>query len=346
MEKDLQTNSNNAEYKKLFLQISQMLSSGRQKAAAAVNSILVETYWNIGKYIVEFEQSGSKKAKYGDELLIKLSKDLTRAFGKGFSRSNLTYIRKLYLTFPKCETLSHILTWSHYFEILKADSEIEIGFYVKECEKENWSVRELKRQMKSLLFHRLALSKDKKQVLELSKDGLKIEKPEDLVKEPYILEFLGIPEQQVYLEGEVEEKIIANLQNFLLELGRGFAFIGRQYKMQIGSRQFKVDLVFYNYILKCFVLIDLKSGEIEHHDVGQMNMYLNYFKSEKMSEGDNPPIGIILGTYKDKLLMEYATQGIENNLFVSKYQLYLPNKQELQKELEKLLDDDLRTREK
>ena len=217
---------------------------------------------------------------------------------------------------------------------------MEISFYTKQCEAENWSVRELKRQMKSMLFHRIALSKNKEEVLEISKNGLTPQNPKDLVKDPYVLEFLGIPEKEVYLEGELEQKIIENLENFLLELGRGFAFIGRQYKMQIGSRQFKVDLVFYNYILKCFVLIDLKRGEIEHNDVGQMNMYLNYFKSEKCSTDDNPPIGIVLGAYKDQLLMEYATQGLENNLFVSKYQLYLPKKEELEAELEKLLEDD------
>ena len=244
---------------------------------------------------------------------------------------------EFYVRFPKCETLSHKLTWSHYFEILKSDSELEIGFYAKQCELENWSVRELKRQMKSMLFHRIALSKDKKQILDLSKNGIQLQKPEDLVKEPYIFDFLGIKDQSKCLEGELEDRIVTNIQNFLLELGRGFAFIGRQYVMQIGARQFKVDLVFYNYILKCFVLIDLKSGEIEHYDVGQMNMYLNFFKVEKSADGDNPPIGIVLGAHKDQLLMEYATQGIENNLFVSRYQLYLPNRDELQRELESLL---------
>ena len=159
------------------------------------------------------------------------------------------------------------MTWSHYFEILKSDSELEIGFYAKQCELENWSVRELKRQMKSMLFHRIALSKDKKQILDLSKNGIQLQKPEDLVKEPYIFDFLGIKDQSTCLEGELEDRIVTNIQNFLLELGRGFAFIGRQYVMQIGARQFKVDLVFYNYILKCFVLIDLKSGEIEHYDI-------------------------------------------------------------------------------
>lgn len=323
-----------------MVQIGLALSEGRKSAAKTVNSILVQTYWTIGKYIVEFEQDGKEHAKYGDELLLRLSRDLTIKYGKGFSRSNLTYIRKLYMTFPKCETLSHILSWSHYFEILKLDTDLEINFYIRQCEIENWSVRELKRQMKSMLFHRLALSKNKEEIIKLSKEGQQLQTPKDIIKDNYVLEFLGLPEREEYKEGDVENRIIENLQHFLLELGRGFAFIGRQYKLQIGARQFRVDLVFYNHILKCFVLIDIKRGEIEHYDVGQMNMYLNYFKNEQNSEGDNLPIGIVLGAYKDQLLMEYATQGIENNLFVSKYQLYLPNKEELQLQLEKLLISD------
>lgn len=339
-ESDMGKEVMNQNYTDLVFQIGSALEEGRKKAIQNVNSILVETYWNIGHYIVQFEQNGSEKAKYGEELLVRLSKDLTLKYGKGFSRSNLFQIRQFYLKFQKFQTLSGKLSWSHYTEIIKADSPLEIGFYTKQCETENWSVRELKRQMKSMLFHRIALSKNKEDVLEISRNGLSLQNPKDLVKDPYVLEFLGIPEKEVYLEDELEQKIVENLENFLLELGRGFAFIGRQYKMQIGSRQFKVDLVFYNYILKCFVLIDLKRGEIEHNDVGQMNMYLNYFKSEKCSADDNPPIGIVLGAYKDQLLMEYATQGLENNLFVSKYQLYLPQKEELEKELEKLLEVD------
>ena len=327
-------------YQTLKEQIKTLLSEGRKKAIYSVNSILVQTYWHVGKYIVEFEQKGSQKAEYGKELLTKLSKDLTIEYGKGFSRSNLTYMRKFYLHFPKSETLSHKLSWSHYFEILKADNELEINFYLKQCEKENWSVRELKRQMKSMLFHRLALSKDKKGVLELSKKGQEITNPKDIVKDPYIFEFLGIEQDTRYLEGELEEKLITNLEKFLLELGKGFAFIGRQYKINIGSRHFFVDLVFYHRILKCFVLIDLKRGEIEHNDIGQMNLYLNYFKKEENIEGDNEPIGIVLGAYKDQILVEYATQNINNQLFVSKYQLYLPEKEKLIKELNRLLDND------
>ncbi len=325
-------------YQSLKEQIKTLLAGGRQKALVSVNTILVKTYWNIGKYIVEFEQKGDTKAEYGKELLTKLSKDLTLEYGKGFSRSNLTYMRKFYIAFPKSETLSHKLSWSHYFEILKADDPLEINFYLKQCEKENWSVRELKRQMKSMLFHRLALSKDKEGVLKLSQKGSDVEVAQDVIKDPYVFEFLGIEHDYRFLEDELEEKLIQNLEKFLLELGKGFAFIGRQYKINIGGRHFFVDLVFYHRILKCFVLIDLKRGEIEHNDIGQMNLYLNYFKKEESTEGDNEPIGIVLGAYKDRILVEYATENINNQLFVSKYQLYLPEKEKLIEELHRILD--------
>ncbi len=326
-------------YQQLKAQIGDLLREGRVQAGRAVNTILLQTYWQIGRHIVEFEQKGNIKAEYGSELLDRLSKDLTAEFGKGFSRSNLVYIRKFYLAFPKSETLSHQLTWSHYFEILKADNDLEISFYVKQCEKENWSVRELKRQMKSMLFHRLALSKDKAGVLEIAEKGSEVQKPADLLKDPYVFEFLGIQPKQQYLEGELEQRLIRNLELFLLELGKGFAFVGRQYKITLANRHFYVDLVFYHRILKCFVLIDLKRGEIDHTDIGQMNLYLNYFVREENVEGDNPPIGIVLGAYKDHILVEYATQNITNQLFVSKYQLYLPDKKQLQEELERLLND-------
>jgi len=325
-------------YTALKEQIKSLLSEGRKRAISSINTILVQTYWHIGKYIVEYEQKGEKKAEYGKELLTKLSKDLTLEYGKGFSRSNLTYMRKFYLSFPKSETLSHKLSWSHYFEILKADDTLEMNFYVKQCEKENWSVRELKRQMKSMLFHRIALSKDKKGVLELSKNGQEVSSANDIVKDPFVFEFLGIEQKEQYLEGELESKLIDNLEKFLLELGKGFAFIGRQYKINIGNRHFFVDLVFYHRILKCFVLIDLKRGEIEHNDIGQINLYLNYFKNEENVEGDNEPIGIVLGAYKDQILVEYATQNISNQLFVSKYQLYLPQKERLIEELNRILE--------
>lgn len=326
-------------YQSLIEQIGGLLQSGRQKAIQSVNTILVQTYWQIGRYIVKFEQHGNERAEYGTQLFERPSKDLTTAHGKGFSRSNLLYMRKLYLSFQISETLSHKLTWSHYFEILKADSELEIGFYSKQCENENWSVRELKRQMKSSLFERIALSKDKDGVLKLSKKGHIVEAPEDLLKDPFVLEFLNIPEQYQYQENELEEQIISNLQQFIMELGKGFAFIGRQYRMSLGGKHFYLDLLFYHRILKCFVLVDLKRGEIDHLDIGQMNLYLNYFKKEEATEGDNEPIGIILGAHKNHILVEYATDSISNKVLLSKYQLYLPNKEQLQKQLSKLIED-------
>ncbi|GAB4329645.1 MAG: PDDEXK nuclease domain-containing protein [Calditrichia bacterium] len=335
MPNNLPTNT----YQQLKASIGELLRQGREQAGRAVNAILVQTYWQIGRYIVEFEQKGKLKAEYGSELLDRLSKDLTAEFGKGFSRSNLFQIRQFYLKFPKIQTLSVQLSWSHYVEIMKADSELEISFYTRQCEKENWSVRELRRQMKSMLFHRLALSKDKTGVIEIAKKGSEVEKAGDLIKDPYVFEFLGIQPREQYLESELEQRLIQNLELFLLELGKGFAFVGRQYKISLANRHFYVDLVFYHRILKCFVLIDLKRGEIEHTDIGQMNMYLNYFAKEENVEGDNPPIGIVLGAYKDHILVEYATQNITNQLFVSKYQLYLPEKKQLQEELERLLSN-------
>lgn len=330
--------SNIIPYSNLKIQIGELLSKGREQAGRAINTILLQTYWHIGKHIVEFEQGGNEKSEYGSELIDKLSKDLTLEYGKGFSRTNLKYFRIFYLKFQNSQTLSDQLSWSHYVEILKADNNLEISFYVKQSEKENWSVRELKRQMQSMLFHRIALSKEKSEVLEIAKHGSGTQTAQDIIKDPYIFEFLGIPQQKNYLEGELEDKLVQNLEHFLLELGKGFAFIGRQYKITLSNRHFYVDLVFYHRILKCFVLIDLKRGEIEHNDIGQMNMYLNYFAKEENVEGDNPPIGIVLGAYKDHILVEYATENITNQLFVSKYQLYLPNKKELEKELERLLE--------
>jgi predicted nuclease of restriction endonuclease-like (RecB) superfamily len=235
--------------------------------------------------------------------------------------------------------LSEKLYWGHYYEILKADNELEIKFYTKQCEKENWSVRELKRQMNSMLFHRLALSKDKAGVLEIAEKGAEIQKPEDLMKEPFVFEFFGIQQKEQYFEGELEEKLIQNLEAFLLELGKGFAFVKRQYRIPVGNRKFSVDLVFYHIILKCYVLIDLKRGEIEHGDIGQMNFYLNYFRKEVNTETDNEPVGIVLGAYKDKIVIEYAMDNLNNQLFAAKYQLFLPDKALLEKELEKLMEN-------
>ena len=331
-------------YKSLITDIGTLLNRGREQVAQTANTILVQTYWLIGRHIVEFEQNGQDKAEYGSNLLERLSKDLTKLYGKGFSRSNLFHIRMFYLKFQKIQTVSgqfempvFTLSWSHYVEIIKEDNPLAIGFYTKQTEKENWSVRELKRQMKSMLFHRLALSKDKEGVLALAERGQEIARPQDILRDPVVLEFLNIPQAHQMQENELEEQLISNLQHFLLELGKGFAFIGRQYRISLGGKHFYVDLVFYHRILKCFVLIDLKRGEVNHQDIGQMNLYLNYFRKEENVDGDNEPIGIVLSAYKDKLLVEYALDSIDNQLFVSKYQLYLPNREELERELERYL---------
>ena len=324
----------NSEYQNLIAQISDTYITGVNNAYKAINTELLQTNWEIGQYIVEFEQKGKIKATYGTALLANLSKDLALLHGKGFSRSNLVYMRLCYIKYPISEKLSHQLSWSHYIELLKISNDLERSFYEKQCLLEKWSIPELKRQKKTSLFLRLAASKDKKGVLELAKQGLIVEKPSDLIREPFILEFLKIPEPYHLKESDLEKLLIDNLQQFLLELGKGFAFIGRQYRIVLGNRPHNVDLVFYHRILKCFVLIDLKREEAGYEDVGQMNMYLGYFEKEENTEGDNPPIGIILAREKDELQIKYAMHNISSQLFVSKYQLYLPNEEELRREIE------------
>ncbi len=325
------------QYKSLVSDIGIILKEARNKIYSEVNSLMVNTYWNIGKYIVEYEQQGNERAEYGSNLLNSLSKDLTNLYGKGFSKSNLLYIRKLYLYFQKGVTLSHLLSWSHYYVILKLDNELERSFYVKECEKQHWSVRELRRQIDSMLFHRIALSKDKEGVIKLAEQGNDIQKPEDIIKDPFVLEFTGLPDISIYNEKDLENSLVNNLGKFLLELGNGFAFIGQQYRFSIAGRHYYIDLVFYHVVLKAYVLIDLKRNEVQHEDVGQMNFYLNYFRNEVCTEGDNEPIGIILGATADKMTMEYAMGGVSNQLFVSRYQLYLPNREVLEKEFWRIM---------
>lgn len=324
-------------YNQLIHQISETYQQGQRNAVAAVNSTMVETYWQIGRYIVEFEQKGKQRAEYGQSLIDKLSGDLSISLGKGFSRSNLIYMRLFYLEFPISEKPSHLLSWSHYVELLKISDKLERSFYLQQTIRENWSIPELKRQKKSSLFLRLAASKDKEGILKLAEQGQIVEKPADLIRDPYVLEFLKIPEPYHLNETDLETRLIDHLQQFLLELGKGFAFIGRQYRITLGNRPHYVDLVFYHRILKCFVIIDLKKEEAGYEDVGQMNMYLGYFENEENTPGDNPPIGIVLAKEKDDLLVKYAMHNISSQLFVSKYQLYLPDKQTLQDKLTELL---------
>lgn len=326
-------------YQKLVDSIGITIESARQRAIQAVNNELLKANWEIGKYIVEYEQHGNEKAEYGSSLLTNLSKDLKSRFGKGFSKSNIYLMRQFYLKYQIFQSVTGKLTWTHYAELLGVSADFARGFYEKQAVNDNWSVRELKRQISSSLFERLALSQDKSGVLKLSDKGLIISEPKDIVKDPYILEFLQIPEEYRMSESKLEQKIIDNLQTFLLELGKGFSFVGRQYRITLDNDHYYVDLVFYHRILKCFVLIDLKTKHVKHQDIGQMNMYLNYFKSEENTEGDNPPIGIVLGADKNDILVEYAIGSISNNIFVSKYQLYLPDRKILEQKVKELMTE-------
>ncbi len=326
-------------YQKLVDSIGFTIESARQRAIQTVNNELLKANWEIGKYIVEYEQHGNEKAEYGSSLLTNLSKDLKSRFGKGFSKSNIYLMRQFYLKYQIFQSVTGKLTWTHYAELLGVSNDFARGFYEKQAVNDNWSVRELKRQISSSLFERLALSQDKSGVLKLSEKGLIVSAPKDIIKDPYVLEFLQIPEEYRMTENKLEQKIIDNLQTFLLELGKGFSFVGRQYRITLDNDHYYVDLVFYHRILKCFVLIDLKTKHVKHQDIGQMNMYLNYFKSEENTEGDNPPIGIVLGADKNDILVEYAIGGISNNIFVSKYQIYLPDRKILEQKVKEIMTE-------
>ena len=316
------------EYTNLILGIGQLLEEGRRRALQSVNSIIVQTYWEIGRKIVEFEQKGEEKAEYGSRLLKDLSADLQQKHGKGFSKSNIYLMRIFYLTYPKFQTVSGKLSWSHYVELLAVCNDLERAFYEKQCLQERWGVRDLRRQIDSGMFYRLSASKKHGGLLQLSEKGQVIRNPQDIVKDPYVLEFLDLPSS--HPEKELEDRIIINLQMFLLELGKGFSFVARQFRMEIGRKQFYADLVFYNKNLRCYVLIDLKISS-SHADIGQMNLYLNYFKSHVNQQGDNAPIGIILSKNNTSIEVKYALGGLSNRIFASKYMVDLPSVEELKK---------------
>jgi len=324
-----------SKYNELIERISGLVAQSRTELAKTINTKIVNTYYTIGKYIVEYEQKGRLRADYGSELMKKLSKELSAKLGKGFSQRNLRDMRRMYLTYPKWQTVSARLSWSHYCLLLSVGDEAKRGFYEKESIKNLYSFRELKRQISSALYERLALSKDKKGVLELSKKGQIIESADDVIKDPYVLEFLRIPESERLSETKLESALIRHLRSFLLELGRGFSFVNRQYRITMNNVHHYVDLVFYNIELKCYVLIDLKVREFRHGDAGQMNFYLNYFKNEVNIKGDNPPIGIILCLEKNKVYVDYVLGGISNKIFTSRYKLKLPTPKELAYEVKK-----------
>ena len=314
-----------------FSQIVDLLQSARNNVVLTINQTMVTTYFEIGRKIVEEEQNGKDRADYGKSLLQDLSKVLTSEFGKGFSVTNIQQMRSFYLSYQKQQTLSvnFKLSWSHYLKLMRIDDENERKFYEIESEKNNWSVRELERQYDSALYTRLVLSRDKEKVKELSEKGLILEKPKDAVKDPYILEFLGLPEHSAYSESQLEQELIDKLEHFLLELGNGFTFVARQKRISFDGKNFLIDLVFYNRFLKSFVLIDLKIGELKHQDLGQMQMYVNYYDREVRLEDENKTIGIILCKDKSESVVEYTLPENNEHIFASKYKTVLPSKDEL-----------------
>ncbi|CAN5496765.1 PDDEXK nuclease domain-containing protein [soil metagenome] len=324
-------------YNKLIVDIGIAITEARNKAIAVVNRELVKANWEIGRHIVEFEQSGNERAEYGSDLLARLSKDLTLKYGRGFGRRNVLDMRRFYITYQKWQAVPAKLSWSHIVVLLPMQSNAERKFYEKQTAVEHWGYRELERQIDASLFERLSLSRDKRGVLALSKKGHVVTNAADISKEPYILDFIKVSPSHRITEKQLEQILIDNLQAFLLELGKGFAFVARQYRIPISSKPHYVDLLFYHRILKCFVIIDLKIGNVKHDDIGQMNTYLNYFKAEENTQGDNEPIGIILSKGKNEVLVEYALGGMTNKIFVSKYQLYLPDKKQLQKQISALI---------
>lgn len=352
--------SDGLQNKVIFQQVAELLQNARQQVLRTVNSTMTITYFEIGRIIVEEEQNGKDRAEYGKQLLKDLSKQLTKEFGRGFSIDNLENMRKLFLTFSKSETLSRILqnqknqsvtaefnkvdyqtlssffklTFSHYIFLMRIEDEKERRFYKIESEKHNWSVRELKRQYNTALYTRLALSRDKEGILKLSEKGQIIEKPKDIIKDPYILEFLGLPELNQYSESELEEEIISKLEQFLLELGHGFTFVARQERITFDDKHFRIDLVFYNRILRCFVLIDLKIGELKHQDLGQMQMYVNYYDREMRLEDENKTIGIVLCQTKSEAVVKYTLPENNEQIFASKYKTVLPSVEALKQLLE------------
>ncbi|HXL57335.1 MAG TPA: PDDEXK nuclease domain-containing protein [Chitinophagaceae bacterium] len=337
----------------LFKDIKILIETSRLEVVQIINTKMVGTYFQIGRLIVEFEQRGKSRAKYAANTLKDLSKNLIKEFGKGFSVDNLENMRKFYLLYRKSETLSRKsglpknsqksetlsrksvsipvfkLSWSHYILLLRIEKEDERKFYEIEAAQENWSVRELKRQYDSALYERLVLSRNKKKIKELGKKGQVIESATDLIKDPYILEFLSLQEQESYSENDLETAILNKLEYFLRELGKGFLFVNRQYRITLDEEHFHIDLVFYQRILRCFILIDLKIGELQHRDIGQMQMYVNYFDEEVKEAEENKTIGIILCKNKKESIVKYTLPKGGNQIFASKYKTYLPDKNEL-----------------
>jgi predicted nuclease of restriction endonuclease-like (RecB) superfamily len=321
----------------LLAQLRGLIAEARIQALRAVDVIQVRTCWEIGRHIVEFEQQGQARAVYGTRLIPQLSGQLTREFGKGFDASNLRYMRLFYQSFPNCDALRHELSWTHYRRLLRVDNEVARQWYMNESATQNWSSRALERQINTLYYERLLASQDKAAVETEAKMNLAQlnQSPREFVRDPVLLEFLGIPDTGRLLEADLEQGLMNKLQAFLLELGKGFAFVARQQRISTESKDFYIDLVFYNYLLKCFVLFDLKTGELTHQDIGQMDMYVRMYDDLRRGSDDNPTVGVILCSDKDASVVRYSVLHDSEQVFASRYKLVLPSEEELRRELER-----------
>ena len=314
----------------LYVVVREVLQKARQSIAQSVNSTIVQAYWHVGRHIVEFEQGGENRAKYGNATIKELSSKLMAEFGNGFTITNLKLMRQFYLAFPKGHALRDELSWTHYRSLLKVKNQEIRTWYMNECAHENWSTRQLDRQINTLFYERMLASRDKvtvrKEIKTSAPDTLQ---PREIIRDPYILDFLGIPQGEHFLESSLEEMLISRLQHFLLELGKGYSLVARQKRISFDDKHFYIDLVFYNYLARCFVLIDLKTDELTHQDIGQMQMYVNYYTRELMNPGDNPPIGIVLCADKNDTVVKYTLPEDEKQIFAAKYMTYLPTREEL-----------------
>jgi predicted nuclease of restriction endonuclease-like (RecB) superfamily len=320
----------------LFDTINNIIEEARNSVYRSANFTMVKAYWNIGKVIVEEEQKGRERAEYGKEIIISLAQKLSKEHGKGFTETNLKYMRQFYQFFEKSHSLRDELSWTHYRLLLKVKNEKERLFYMQESVECNWSTRTLERQIGNLYYQRMLMSKNAQIVKEEAIEKQINQEAKDIIKDPYVLDFLGLNDNTNFRENELEQAIIDKLQDFLLELGKGFAFVGRQYRLSTEEgKHFYADLVFYNYILKCFLIIDLKVEPLSHSDIGQMDMYVRYFEDKLRQETDNPTIGLILCTEKDKTVVKYSLLNESNQIFASKYMTYLPTEKELQAEIER-----------
>ena len=324
-----------SDFQQTYERIRAILNDARSRAYLAINRAMVTAYWEIGRVIVEQEQQGQQRAEYGRGLLKDLSQRLSAEFGRGFDRSTLQHMRAFYLAYPICDALRPELSWTHYRILLRVGKPEARAFYETEAVNARWSTRELERQIHSLLFERLALSQDREGVLALAEKGHEIHRPSDLIKDPYVLEFTGLPQSERYLESDLEQALIDKLREFLLELGKGFAFMARQQRITLDGQHYWIDLVFYNRLTRSFVLIDLKVGTLTHQDLGQMQMYVNYYQRDVTTSDENPPIGIVLCADKNEAVVRYTLPEDNKQIFASRYKLYLPTETELAAELQR-----------